>query len=62
MESKPGLDRDLNVMLAALFTHGGDINWETVYENRLVRPFVPASQRIFIENPLERPFPCANGE
>lgn len=56
VESKPGLDRDLNVMLAALFTHGSNINWETLYENRLVRPFVPAAQRIFIENPLERPF------
>jgi enediyne polyketide synthase len=56
VESKPGLDRDLNLMLAALFIQGGEINWEAVYENRLVHPFVPASQRIFIENPLERPF------
>ncbi|WP_373530447.1 SDR family NAD(P)-dependent oxidoreductase [Nostoc sp.] len=56
VESKPGLDQDLNLMLAALFIHGGEINWKALYENRLVHPFVPASQRIFIENPLERPF------
>ncbi|WP_256871718.1 type I polyketide synthase [Nostoc sp. TCL26-01] len=56
VESKPGVDRDLNVMLSALFIHGADLNWETVYEGRLVHPFIPASQRIFIENPLERPF------
>ncbi|WP_414575509.1 SDR family NAD(P)-dependent oxidoreductase [Anabaena sp. CCY 9402-a] len=59
VESKPGIDRDLNIMLSALFIHGGDINWETLYEGRLVHPFVPASQRIFIENPLERPFPIS---
>ncbi|MBW4605862.1 MAG: SDR family NAD(P)-dependent oxidoreductase [Hassallia sp. WJT32-NPBG1] len=56
VESKPGLDKDLNTMLSALFVHGGEINWETLYENRLVRPFVSASERAFIVNPLERPF------
>ncbi|GAB1542179.1 hypothetical protein NUACC21_48530 [Scytonema sp. NUACC21] len=56
VESKPGQAQDLNVMLAALFVHGGEINWEALYEGRLVRPFVPASERVFIENPLERPF------
>ncbi|BAY46765.1 beta ketoacyl-acyl carrier protein synthase [Scytonema sp. HK-05] len=56
VESKAGLDRDLNTMLAALFVHGCEIKWEALYEGRLVRPFVPASKRMFIENPLERPF------
>jgi len=56
VESKSGLDRDLNVVLAALFVRGSEINWEALYEGRLVRPFVPASERIFIENPLERSF------
>lgn len=56
VESKPGLDRDLNVMLATIFVRGGEIKWEGLYENRLVRPFVPASERVFIENPVERPF------
>jgi len=59
VESKPGLDRDLNVVLAALFVRGSEINWQALYENRLVHPFVPASERIFIENPLERPFQVA---
>ncbi|MBG1269561.1 type I polyketide synthase [Nostoc sp. WHI] len=56
VESKPGLDKDLNTMLSALFVYGGEINWETLYENRLVHPFVLASERAFIVNPLERPF------
>lgn len=56
IESKPGLDRDLNTVLANLFVHGGEIKWEALYHNRLVRPFVPASARIFIENPCEHQF------
>lgn len=56
IESKPGLDRDLNTVLASLFVHGGEIRWEALYENRLVRPFVPASDRIFIENPCAQQF------
>lgn len=45
VESKPRLDRDLNTMLAALFVHGGEIKWQALYENRLLRPFVPAAER-----------------
>ena len=56
LESKPGKAKDFNLVLASFFTHGGQINWSTVYENRLVRPFIPASQRLFIDNPCERPF------
>ncbi len=56
LESKPGKARDLNLVLASFFAHGGKINWSTVYEDRLVRPFIPASQRLFIDNPCERPF------
>ncbi len=56
IESKPGLDRDLNTVLANLFVHGGEIKWEALYHKRLVRPFVPASDRIFIENPCEHQF------
>lgn len=55
VESKPKSDQDLNQVLATFFIYGGEINWEALYENRLVRPFVPASQRQFIENPCERP-------
>jgi len=53
--AEPGLDRDLNLVLANLFVRGGEIRWEALYERRLVRPFVPVSDRIFIENPCERP-------
>jgi enediyne polyketide synthase len=56
VEAKPGFDQSLNMMLANVFARGHDINWEAVYEGRLVRPFVPASERIFIDNPVERPF------
>ncbi len=56
LESKPGLDSNLNTFLGSFFAHGGEINWMALYENRLVRPFVPASQKIFIDNPCERPF------
>ncbi|MGB5696605.1 MAG: type I polyketide synthase, partial [Polyangiales bacterium] len=56
IESRPAEDQDLNVAVAALFAHGHRLRLETLYENRLCRPFVPASERKFIENPCERPF------
>ncbi len=56
VESKPGMDKDLNTVLASLFVHGSEINWEALYEKRLVQPFMPASARVFIENPCEHPF------
>jgi len=56
VESKPGVHRDLNVMLAAIFVRGSEVKWEALYENRLIRPFVSASERVFIENPVERTF------
>lgn len=55
IESKPSRDRDLNIAVAALFAHGLRVRPETLYENRLHREFVPASERKFIENPCERP-------
>jgi enediyne polyketide synthase len=56
VESMPGSVQDLNFLLATFFTHGGTVNWDILYANRLVRPFVPVSQKIFIENQCERPF------
>ncbi|HEX2394615.1 MAG TPA: SDR family NAD(P)-dependent oxidoreductase, partial [Bacteroidales bacterium] len=50
-------DLALNVLLGNLFVSGCDINVEEIYKNRLVRPFIKASQKNFIVNPLERPFP-----
>jgi enediyne polyketide synthase len=54
---EPDRDRDLNAVLAMLFAHGAELDWEGLYEGRLVRPFVPASELRFFESPLERPFP-----
>ncbi len=56
VESGAGDDRSLNVVLGCYFVRGGDVNWRALFENRLVRPFTPASKRIFIDNPCERPF------
>jgi acyl transferase domain-containing protein len=56
IESRQGRDYDLNRFLGKFFIHGGTLNWEALYEDRLVRPFVPVSERIFIENPCERPY------
>jgi len=54
LEAKPGDDRSLNMFLACYFTHGGNINWQALFENRMIRPFIPASSRVFIDNPCER--------
>ena len=54
---QPDADRDLNLVLSRAFALGVDVNWEALYEGRLVREFVPASERIFIDNPCERDFP-----
>ena len=56
---KANSDRDLNKVIAATFVHGVEINWAAVYENRLIRPFV--SQRLFIDNPCERPLVSTTG-
>lgn len=56
VEAKAGEDRALNAALAEVFVRGRRINWSALYENRLIRPFVPASERVFIDNPVERPF------
>ena len=56
VESQPQLDWDLNSTLSTVFVCGSEINWAVLYEGRLIRPFMQASERIFIENPCERPF------
>jgi enediyne polyketide synthase len=53
---RPNADRDLNVVLAHCFVHGIDLRWPALYGGRLVRPFVDPSERVFIDNPCERPF------
>ncbi|HLO59549.1 MAG TPA: SDR family NAD(P)-dependent oxidoreductase [Bacteroidales bacterium] len=50
-------DLSLNVLLGAVFVSGSPINTEELYKDRLIRPFIPASLKNFIVNPLEKPFP-----
>ena len=54
VESRAGDFQSLNVFLGCYFVRGGEVNWAAVFENRLVRPFVPAAKRNFIDNPCER--------
>jgi acyl transferase domain-containing protein/NAD(P)-dependent dehydrogenase (short-subunit alcohol dehydrogenase family) len=61
LEGKTAQDKDVNTVLATIFLNGGEINWQVLYENRLVRSFVPPSERIFIENPCELPFREVDG-
>ena len=56
VESRPGRDADLNAAIAMLFVSGRRLRLDALYEARLSRPFIPASERKFIENPCERPF------
>ncbi len=60
VESSPFKDQDMNTALATLFVNGVDVLWEKLYENRMVRPFISPSKRLFIENPCERPFDIAD--
>ncbi|MGA6925275.1 MAG: beta-ketoacyl synthase N-terminal-like domain-containing protein, partial [Desulfosarcina sp.] len=53
VEATAGGAGDLNAALGALFALGAPIRWETLFENRLIRPFVPASQKKFVVNPCE---------
>ncbi len=56
LELKGGSTRTAHLALAALFVQGAALNLKHLYEGRLTRQFVPASQRNFIENPCEKPF------
>ena len=60
MESIPQNDRDLNIVLAELFVRNVPIQWEQLYQNRLIKDFVRASKKKFIENQCERPLRLNN--
>lgn len=55
VESKVGEALSLNTFLGNFFVQGGAIKWEIVLENRMVRPYVSPSTRVFIGNPCENP-------
>ncbi|UZR29770.1 type I polyketide synthase [Methylococcus mesophilus] len=54
VEGRPGRDGDFNAVVAEAHVRGLALRWERLYENRLVRPFVPASERKFYVAPCER--------
>ena len=60
VEGVAGGASDLNRALAALFVHGVPIHWEMLFENRLIRPFVPAKRKTFVVNPCETLAPDAS--
>jgi malonyl CoA-acyl carrier protein transacylase len=62
VESSPGVDRDRNLVIAHLFARGVAIDWDELYAGRLVRPFVPAPELKFVENPLELPLQLPEDE
>ena len=53
VEGSAGNLTDLNRALAAMYALGVAIHWETLFENRLIRPFVPAAEKSFVVNPCE---------
>jgi enediyne polyketide synthase len=53
VEGTAGDSSDMNRTLGALFAHGVPINWDVLFENRLIRPFVPAAGKSFVVNPCE---------
>ena len=60
VESAAFQDEDLNRAAAALFIHGVELRWEKLYDGRLIREFVPPTEKIFVENQCERPFKTDN--
>lgn len=55
VESRSGSQTDFARATAVLFTTGCEIDAVVLHEDRLVRPFIAASARRFIDNPCERP-------
>ncbi len=49
-------DLSLNILLGNLFVMGSNIRIQEIYNDRLIREFVPAYRKTFLINPLERPF------
>ena len=55
MAAAPDVECDINKVLAKAFTCGVRVRWHRLFENRLVREFVPVNDRKFIGNPCENP-------
>ncbi|MGB0678424.1 MAG: SDR family NAD(P)-dependent oxidoreductase [Polyangiales bacterium] len=55
VESEAEAQGDLLHVLATLFVRGHALSWAPLHAGRLIRSFVPARARRFIDNPCERP-------
>jgi acyl transferase domain-containing protein len=55
IEAKTQTTHSFNSVLGRLFVANQQLNWSKVYENRLLEPFVPAKDKLFIDNPCEHP-------
>lgn len=54
VESQAESFYDMNQVLALAFIHGQPLRWDEVYSQRLIKPFISPSQRVFLTNPCER--------
>lgn len=55
LEPGPGdTDSQFCTTMGRLFVAGANLDWPAFYANRYWRPFIPASERKFIENPCSR--------
>jgi enediyne polyketide synthase len=59
--ARTGSQDDLHATLGRLFVAGANLQWAVLFTNRLVRPYRPPAERVFIENPVERPFVLPDG-
>ncbi|MEQ8825375.1 MAG: SDR family NAD(P)-dependent oxidoreductase [Filomicrobium sp.] len=44
-----------NPAVAVAFVNGVNINWSNFYAQRLVRPYIKPSKRVYLSNPAEKP-------
>ncbi|PID40388.1 MAG: hypothetical protein CR984_03475, partial [Proteobacteria bacterium] len=59
VESNPGGTIDLHRCLGEMYVRGVPIQWGGLFDNRLIHPFVPASEKNFVVNPCEKLSPVA---
>lgn len=57
VESHPRQQAAFKKVLGVAFISGVEIIWSELYKNRLIRPYVPPSKKLFLDNYCERPFP-----
>ena len=53
---KHGSDAVIHKAIAKAYVSGANIKWENLSKNRLIRKYKPFSDKVFIDNPCERPY------